>query len=109
MILDQSLSINDISALFEDLYDVQTKWYNFGMHLGVSDSTLQSLKGSDEENFREVLRALLNGSRRDGVTPITRSCILRALRTKTVNFKQLAAKLKTQYTSKNHTSKTGEI
>ena len=109
MILYQSLSINDLGALFEDLFGVQTKWCNFGLHFGVSDSTLQSLKGSDEENFREVLRALLNGDRHDGVTPITRSRILQALQTKTVNFKRLAADLKTQYTSEEYASKTGEI
>ena len=57
MSLDQALNIDDhYSDLLEDFFDVRNKWETFGLRLGLTDATLESFQGDDEEKFRMVLK-----------------------------------------------------
>ena len=102
MSLDQALNIDDhYSDLLEDFFDVRNKWETFGLRLGLTDATLESFQGDDEEKFRMVLKALLRGNRRDPCTPITLSRMLSALKSPTVGLTQLAEDLERKYTSES--------
>ena len=100
MSLDQAVNIDDdFSYLLEDFFDARSRWYYFGLHLGLTDATLESFKGDDEEKFKNVLRALLHGNRHNSHTPITLSCMLSALKSRTVGLTHLAKELERKYTS----------
>jgi len=91
------LSVNDLAYVQRKLYAVSTKWYNFGLELGLQVATLDSIntKYSDDpsECFREALKEWLKGV---NPTP-TWQAVVNALESPTVAHGHLAEQFKLNY------------
>ena len=56
---DEPLSPDDLSKVRTELYDVQTKWYDIGLDLGLPVSTLETIKQECSDKIPECLRRML--------------------------------------------------
>ena len=88
----QQLTVDNLCEVLEELNAVRAKWYNIGLHLGVSDGTLRAFKGQfndPSECLRETLTTWLKNY---PPTP-TWTKVIDALRSNSVGETRLAADL----------------
>ena len=94
--LSDRLSVDDLAAVQRKLYDVNTKWYNLGLELGLRPPTLDSIKtnysGDPSQCFCQVLKEWLKG-----VNPLpTWQAMVNALKSHTVAHYHLAQQIQTE-------------
>ena len=98
----QQLTVEDLRVVMKELNDVRAKWYNIGVHLGVSVGTLKAIKeqylNDPSDCLRETLTAWLKSS-----TPMW-SNIVDALNVG--GEVRLAADLQHKYCSTQHIAAT---
>ena len=94
--LSDRLSVDDLAAVQRKLYDVNTKWYNLGLELGLRPPTLDSIKtnysGDPSQCFCQVLNEWLKG-----VNPLpTWQAMANALKSPTVAHYHLAEQIQSE-------------
>ena len=94
--LSGQLSVDDLAAVQRKLYDVNTKWYNLGLELGLRPPTLDSIdakyNSDPSQCFRQVLKEWLNGVN----PPPTWQAMVNALKSPTVSQYKLAEQIQTE-------------
>jgi len=88
--------MDDLAAVQRKLYDVNTKWYNLGLELGLRPPTLDSIdakyNSDPSQCFRQVLKEWLNGVS----PPPTWRAMVNALKSPTVAQYKLAEQIHTE-------------
>ena len=95
-----ALTLDDhLLVLLNETCDASNKWYNIGLGLKVSVSTLDSIRerwDDDSDRLREVYKPWLKG-----VDPLpTWKALIEALRNRSVGEGKLADQLETKYCTK---------
>ena len=98
----QQLSENDLGVLVEELNNINTKWNNLGLQLGVSVGTMNSIK-KDCNGTSDCLRETLTIWLKTCPSPPSWNNIVDALRCRTVGEVRLAADLEQKYCSMHET------
>ena len=91
------LSVDDLGIVRNELFDASPKWYDVGLELKVSVATLDSIRDqfSDPKDcFREALKCWLKSTPKP-----TWRVLVDALRSHTVDEKQLADNLEAKHCS----------
>ena len=90
------LTLRDLSDVYEKVYSVRPKWYNFGLALELSVAALDSIRIKylldPSDCLRETLKARLKLEH-----PLMWREIIRALRKPTVGESELADQLEREY------------
>ena len=82
------------SLVFETLFPICSEWHNFGLALGLLESTLKRIKHNDsdcKDCLRETLAVRINDK------PLTWRDVIRALKIVTVNNNELAMSIEREY------------
>lgn len=90
------MTIADLNAVVQALWDDRAKWKNIGRCIGVDEGTLDAMKGSDSDCLRDMLRHWLIGVYKPGEPnsePRTWHTLIEALRARKVNEEAMANKL----------------
>ena len=88
-----AISYENFGLIYSILYDVQSKWYNFGLALGLSPSMLNSIQINKRDQTDECLREILFTRMGIDVKKLTWEDIVCALRWNTVNRNDVAEKI----------------
>ena len=87
-------------CIYEDSYDVCSKWYNIGLSLHLKSSTLDAIKANFdkcEDQYRECLKEWLKQDAHFKSMKV----FIAALRNRSVNEDSLAQKLEMRYSRQN--------
>ena len=93
-----TLSSNDLHKVQKELISAQNQWYDLGLALDLSSSTLDSIKGKKDSTkvcLREMLKEWL---KRTNPKPSWRA-VVEGLRDVTVEENQLAEEVEKKYCS----------
>ena len=82
--------MTDLPNVFEELHDVRTKWYDFGLQIKVKSSDLDAIKQKNREDPHVCFRELLNDWLKQANPKPTWKAVISALQSPTVGFEQLA-------------------
>ena len=90
------LSSKDLRIVRNELFDAAMKWYDIGLEVGLECSTLDNIRDMYQDNkdcLREMIKCFLNQ-----VNPRPSwKIVVDALRSKAVNFGQLAETIENSY------------
>jgi hypothetical protein len=86
------LTVNDLAAVQSKAWSARHKWRDIGLELGLKADDLRCIHGTDDDSFREMLEQWL----RQGSIEKTWDKLIKALRSKTVNYGALANSIATQ-------------
>ena len=96
-ICTDQLSLDDLVLVYEEVWSARSKWYNIGLGLGIVISDLDKIERESPHSieicFRNCLRAWLRGSHQ----PRTWSPLIKALRSPTVGFAEIADEIEEKY------------
>ena len=92
-----ALTINDLATLTEKLHRISANWKPFGLQLGVDTGTLNNIQ-YEFRNPGDCLRETLTHWLKAHHEP-TWNAVIQALWSSSVNEKQLASSLKTEFCS----------
>ena len=101
------LTLGDLSEVYEKVYSARPKWYNFGLTLGVSPATLDSIRIMYRKDPSDCLREMLK-ARLKIEHPLMWREIIRALRRPAVGESELADQLEGVYDIQELSSAEGE-
>ena len=90
----KALPRQTFSLVFETLFPICSEWHNFGLALGLSESTLKIIKHNDSD-CKDCLRETL--AVRVSDKPLTWRDVIRALRSVIVNNNELAEKIEREF------------
>ena len=90
------LTLGDLSEVYEKVYSVHLKWYNFGLALNLQSATLDAIRIKYREDPRDCLREMII-ARLKLENPLMWRGIIRALRKPTVGESKLADQLEGMY------------
>lgn len=100
VIFSAELSEHHLQCIYEDSYDVRSKWYNVGLTLRLKSSTLDAIKANFdtcEEQYRECLKEWL----KQDTHVKSMKVFTAALRDRTVKEESLANQLEMRYSRQN--------
>ena len=101
---DQEL---ELLVVMEELADVNVKWYNIGLGLGLSCNTLDAIKDQYQNNHSDCLRETLKMWLKADLSATQWTEVVKTLRTKTVGEGKLARYLEQKYcTAQDTTNET---
>ena len=101
------LTLGDLGDVYETVYSVQPKWYNFGLALELPAYVLDSIRIKYREDPSDCLREMLK-ARLKIENKLTCRDIIRALRKPTVGGTKLADQLEQVYDPQEASSAKGE-
>ena len=87
------LSINDLGDVLEAVWDARVKWFNIGLKLGVSVSTLNAVKKNNNQDPDDCLTAMLEYWLNNGKPKPSWAELAKALKSPMVGYAQLAEQL----------------
>ncbi|XP_064405452.1 uncharacterized protein LOC135350548 [Halichondria panicea] len=87
------------NEMYQELYEVSTKWYNLGLALGLAPHTLNIIKHNNKDDCETCLREALE--QRDNNTNLTWEEIDKALRQPTVQMIALANNIQEKVSTKS--------
>ena len=95
--LDNNLTIDDLSALNEKLFQARTKWFEIGLSLNVDNETLKSINIRNHENPDKCLIEMLT-HRVQAIAPLTWRTVCVCLRSPTVGRNDVAKGIEEEMT-----------
>ena len=93
------LSIDNFGDVLESVWEARSKWYNIGLKLGISASTLDSIGKATNQNPDDCLTAMIKDWLRNGKPKPTWAAVAKALKSPMVGYEYLAEQLLQQNTS----------
>ena len=87
------LGIADLGAVLERVWEARVKWYNIGLKLGTSPSTLDAIKIKCREDPDECVTAMIKEWLNNGNPPPSWTPLAEALRSPMVGYAHLAEQL----------------
>ena len=83
-----ALSMDELGTVYTKLYDAQNKWFDIGLALNISYSTLESIESEKQNNSDRLRRMLAHRIQSGG--PITWANLSDCLRHPTIKRNDLA-------------------
>lgn len=87
------LDLHSLAEIFGKIYEVRTKWNNFGLALGMDYNDLAAVKIECRDILDECLKELLARWLKKSRPRPTWKALIEALKSKTVGFEELAEKM----------------
>ena len=84
------MTTKDLGTVQAALWDARPKWYNLGIQLGIDVTDLDVIRDRNMKNTDECITDMLVNWLRNASYPPTWDYIVKALRSPTVNFMQMA-------------------
>ena len=92
------LSINDLGAVLEAVWEARSRWYNMGLKLGTSPGTLDAIKLEAKESPDNCITAMIKDWLNNGKPRPTWAAVAKALRSPMVGYGHLAEQLRSHST-----------
>ena len=87
------LTIEDLGDVLEVVWEARSKWYNIGLKLGISVSTLDSISKANSQNPDDCLTAMIKDWLRNGKPKPSWAAVAKALKSPMVGYAHLAKQL----------------
>ena len=95
----KEFSLEDLRHIIEALVEVKHKWFQIGIQLGLSPSTLECIEGQCSNSFDKALYEMIKEWLKLSDQPHTWNDIVHALRLKSVDEGTLAGKIEKEWIS----------
>ena len=102
-----NLSVNDLRATRRAIFSIRHKWYDIGVELDMSPSTLDAIKTENSNNTAVCLTEMLKKWLSGVSSPPTWSGLIQALSSEPVGEKRLAEEIREQYCHQDGEQATG--
>ena len=102
MTVDDALTLNDVTAVCERLYEAKEKWFDIGLQFNINYTTLSNMQNRFKSDPDKLLKEIVHHRLRS--YPLTWRELCATLRSSSVHCHVLADKIELRYLLFLHSS-----